>query len=237
MECAHERVAQSVEHVTFNHGVVGSIPTALTKKLHKIRSFCSGRLSVETRPCCVSPTCTHSRRIQNDDVCGRARADAPPYPRIVVSGRPWRQVAVAIHRCAALNLRWAPGKLQNVAVSDPSASMRHDVTKLLERQAVEAQDLASEAQGKFEQHQKRAEVLRALATELGKRPDSEQLRQFDDEWARLLRHSLDQGPDALMSAVADLNKYHLEVDSTTAPNHVVYLMDVIEILKRHLPAG
>ena len=30
MECAHERVAQSVEHVTFNHGVVGSIPTALT---------------------------------------------------------------------------------------------------------------------------------------------------------------------------------------------------------------
>jgi hypothetical protein len=30
MEGAHERVAQSVEHVTFNHGVVGSIPTALT---------------------------------------------------------------------------------------------------------------------------------------------------------------------------------------------------------------
>jgi hypothetical protein len=26
-----ERVAQTVEHVTFNHGVVGSIPTALTK--------------------------------------------------------------------------------------------------------------------------------------------------------------------------------------------------------------
>jgi hypothetical protein len=25
-----ERVAQTVEHVTFNHGVVGSIPTALT---------------------------------------------------------------------------------------------------------------------------------------------------------------------------------------------------------------
>ena len=33
MECAHERVAQSVEHVTFNHGVVGSIPTALTNKI------------------------------------------------------------------------------------------------------------------------------------------------------------------------------------------------------------
>ena len=32
MQCAHERVAQSVEHVTFNHGVVGSIPTALTNK-------------------------------------------------------------------------------------------------------------------------------------------------------------------------------------------------------------
>jgi hypothetical protein len=30
--CARERVAQSVEHMTFNHGVVGSIPTALTKE-------------------------------------------------------------------------------------------------------------------------------------------------------------------------------------------------------------
>ena len=36
MECAHERVAQSVEHVTFNHGVVGSIPTALTNKINKL---------------------------------------------------------------------------------------------------------------------------------------------------------------------------------------------------------
>src|SRR5690242_19460142 len=27
-----ERVAQAVEHVTFNHGVVGSSPTALTKQ-------------------------------------------------------------------------------------------------------------------------------------------------------------------------------------------------------------
>jgi hypothetical protein len=34
MECAHECVAQSVEHVTFNHGVVGSIPTALTSKIN-----------------------------------------------------------------------------------------------------------------------------------------------------------------------------------------------------------
>ena len=34
MECTHERVAQSVEHVTFNHGVVGSIPTALTNKIN-----------------------------------------------------------------------------------------------------------------------------------------------------------------------------------------------------------
>jgi hypothetical protein len=33
MEGAHERVAQSAEHVTFNHGVVGSIPTALTNKI------------------------------------------------------------------------------------------------------------------------------------------------------------------------------------------------------------
>ena len=27
-----ERVAQTVEHVTFNHGVLGSIPSALTKQ-------------------------------------------------------------------------------------------------------------------------------------------------------------------------------------------------------------
>ena len=29
-----ERVAQSVEHVTFNHGVVGSSPTALTNSIN-----------------------------------------------------------------------------------------------------------------------------------------------------------------------------------------------------------
>jgi hypothetical protein len=28
-----ERVAQMVEHVTFNHGVLGSIPSALTNKI------------------------------------------------------------------------------------------------------------------------------------------------------------------------------------------------------------
>ena len=39
-----ERVAQMVEHVTFNHGVLGSIPSALTNKInylhlnHKIRN-------------------------------------------------------------------------------------------------------------------------------------------------------------------------------------------------------
>ena len=30
-EPSWERVAQSVEHVTFNHGVLGSSPSALTK--------------------------------------------------------------------------------------------------------------------------------------------------------------------------------------------------------------
>ncbi len=30
---ASERVAQSVEHVTFNHGVLGSSPSALTKSI------------------------------------------------------------------------------------------------------------------------------------------------------------------------------------------------------------
>ena len=43
---ASERVAQAVEHVTFNHGVVGSSPTALTMSilaycfLKVISSFC-----------------------------------------------------------------------------------------------------------------------------------------------------------------------------------------------------
>ena len=31
-----ERVAQTVEHVTFNHGVLGSIPSALTSKINHL---------------------------------------------------------------------------------------------------------------------------------------------------------------------------------------------------------
>ena len=31
-----ERVAQMVEHVTFNHGVLGSIPSALTKEINNL---------------------------------------------------------------------------------------------------------------------------------------------------------------------------------------------------------
>ena len=31
-----ERVAQTVEHVTFNHGVLGSIPSALTNKINQL---------------------------------------------------------------------------------------------------------------------------------------------------------------------------------------------------------
>jgi hypothetical protein len=34
-----ERVAQAVEHVTFNHGVEGSSPSALTKKPLSCRHF------------------------------------------------------------------------------------------------------------------------------------------------------------------------------------------------------
>lgn len=34
-----ERVAQMVEHVTFNHGVLGSIPSALTRNHLKINSL------------------------------------------------------------------------------------------------------------------------------------------------------------------------------------------------------
>jgi hypothetical protein len=34
-----ERVAQAVEHVTFNHGVVGSSPTALTMLCLQDRDF------------------------------------------------------------------------------------------------------------------------------------------------------------------------------------------------------
>lgn len=31
-----ERVAQTVEHVTFNHGVLGSIPSALTNEINRL---------------------------------------------------------------------------------------------------------------------------------------------------------------------------------------------------------
>ena len=37
--CAGERVAQPVEHVTFNHGVLGSSPSALTKYLVSTGSY------------------------------------------------------------------------------------------------------------------------------------------------------------------------------------------------------
>ena len=45
-----ERVAQAVEHVTFNHGVVGSSPTALTKSTfvqpaHNTRHFSNQALA------------------------------------------------------------------------------------------------------------------------------------------------------------------------------------------------
>ena len=40
MQWRAEPVAQSVEHVTFNHGVVGSSPTGLTTKVSdEIRIF------------------------------------------------------------------------------------------------------------------------------------------------------------------------------------------------------
>jgi hypothetical protein len=48
--CAGERVAQPVEHVTFNHGVLGSSPSALTKKLvnnlgwSRKRTFCADQI-------------------------------------------------------------------------------------------------------------------------------------------------------------------------------------------------
>jgi hypothetical protein len=43
---AFEPVAQSVEHVTFNHGVVGSIPTGLTKKRNRINKFVSAARTI-----------------------------------------------------------------------------------------------------------------------------------------------------------------------------------------------
>jgi hypothetical protein len=38
--CARERVAQTVEHVTFNHGVAGSSPAALTNKNKDLLVIC-----------------------------------------------------------------------------------------------------------------------------------------------------------------------------------------------------
>jgi hypothetical protein len=49
-----ERVAQPVEHVTFNHGVLGSSPSALTKNIDtsKAQEY-SGTSAIEA----LKPTC------------------------------------------------------------------------------------------------------------------------------------------------------------------------------------
>jgi hypothetical protein len=39
LERKSERVAQAVEHVTFNHGVAGSSPAALTKQIKYLPEF------------------------------------------------------------------------------------------------------------------------------------------------------------------------------------------------------
>ena len=53
-----EPVAQPVEHVTFNHGVLGSSPSGLTKDADKIRIALRRRLKLTQAPCpcqhCVS---------------------------------------------------------------------------------------------------------------------------------------------------------------------------------------
>jgi putative SOS response-associated peptidase YedK len=45
-----ERVAQMVEHVTFNHGVLGSIPSALTKKINTLNHNSATRFPKDDRP-------------------------------------------------------------------------------------------------------------------------------------------------------------------------------------------
>ena len=45
-----ERVAQTVEHVTFNHGVVGSIPTALTREISEIKRLFAVVLVLQSLP-------------------------------------------------------------------------------------------------------------------------------------------------------------------------------------------
>ena len=44
-----ERVAQTVEHVTFNHGVLGSIPSALTSKIKQLWQFFGAVTGSENR--------------------------------------------------------------------------------------------------------------------------------------------------------------------------------------------
>jgi hypothetical protein len=59
-----ERVAQMVEHVTFNHGVLGSIPSALTNKIKCLQRNC--RNTARSCVCAVSanrlPTAWPSER-------------------------------------------------------------------------------------------------------------------------------------------------------------------------------
>jgi hypothetical protein len=46
-----ERVAQAVEHVTFNHGVAGSSPAALTNKINALDEYPSNTFSAVSALC------------------------------------------------------------------------------------------------------------------------------------------------------------------------------------------
>jgi hypothetical protein len=54
-----ERVAQAVEHVTFNHGVAGSSPAALTNKINNLHQISELAREGKTGPAHAK----HTRRI------------------------------------------------------------------------------------------------------------------------------------------------------------------------------
>ncbi len=54
-----ERVAQPVEHVTFNHGVLGSSPSALTNQINHLADFHLPSISPGPLPGSCLPTAPH----------------------------------------------------------------------------------------------------------------------------------------------------------------------------------
>ena len=71
--CVRERVAQSVEHMTFNHGVLGSSPSALTKEIKCLGKISKARRRLKKR---FGHTFGHNKKRTHALVLRRVRSAA-----------------------------------------------------------------------------------------------------------------------------------------------------------------